>query len=128
MYPYCSKIYFLSELINKEAKSLFSLTLKSTTYRIDNICLLHEWLKKTKIMTKASYIVNSTYNDQCMSCNISIACPSGEGNGHWERGGGDISKDRDSLRTFCISFFFKKKKPYLNPVLKCTGSQWGFMK
>ena len=61
--------------------SLFSLDLQSTTYRIDNICLWHEWLKNTKIITKSSYIVDSTYTasytDWCTFCIISIDRPFG---------------------------------------------------
>ena len=46
--------------INKEAMSLFSPRFTDNNLYV-NICLLHEWLKKTKIITKAYRIVNSTY-------------------------------------------------------------------
>ena len=80
---------------NKESKSIFSLTLQSTTYGIYNRCLLHEWLKKTMFVSKASYIVNSmytaSYTDQCTSCNIIIDHPFGAAL-DIRKGGGDITK------------------------------------
>ena len=97
-------IKIILHFINKATKSLFSLTLQST-YSIDNRCLLHNWLKKTKIISKASYIVNSERN-------ISIDLPFGQ---HWTfgKGGGDIYKDRDSISPrppYPLKRLFKFKK------------------
>ena len=46
-------------IINKRQRVSFPSQL--ITYRIDNRCLLHIWLKKTKFISKATYIINSTY-------------------------------------------------------------------
>ena len=56
------------------------------------ICLLHEKLKRTKIITKTYWIVNSpytlSYTDRCTSCIISIDRPSGAALDNWKGGGG----------------------------------------
>ena len=59
------------------------------------ICLLHKMLKKTKIITKTYWIVDSTYTvsypDRCTSCNMSIDRPSRATLENW-KGGGEYSK------------------------------------
>ena len=78
--------------------SLFSLDLQSTTYRIDNICLWHELLKNTKIITKSSYIVNSTYTssytDRCKFYIIRIDRPFGAALDIQKERGGGYFKER----------------------------------
>ena len=59
------------------------------------LCLLHEWLKKTKIITKAYWIVNSTYTvisytDRCTLYVLYYKHwpPLWGGTKHLEKGGG----------------------------------------
>ena len=87
----------------------FSLDLLADNLYI-TICLLHEKLKKTKIITKTYWIVNSTYTvsytDRCTSCIICIDCPSGATLDNWKGGEGYI-KEHSFLSDFIVILVIK---------------------